>query len=167
MPGAAQRPRTYAVHVIVNGRAHDLDVTADELLIDMLRERLFLYGTKRSCDVEICGACTVLLDGDAVSSCTALAIEADGRTVRTVEGLADGGRLSALQETFVDEAAMQCGFCTPGFLMSATALLEENPCPTAAEVSHYLNGNICRCGAYNNLLAAVLEAARVSREGSP
>jgi aerobic-type carbon monoxide dehydrogenase small subunit (CoxS/CutS family) len=150
----------------VNGSPVALDVAPSDLLLDVLRERLALTGAKRSCDVQICGTCTVILNGRTVSACTTLAAEMDGGVVRTVEGLADGDDLSPLQEAFVDECAMQCGFCTPGFLMSGTALLEEKPGATAAEASRYLNGNICRCASYNNILAAVCRAAAETGGGS-
>ena len=113
----------------VNGRAHDLAIEPRETIADVLRDRLGLTGAKISCDAQVCGACTVLVDGLPVSGCTFLAIDADGKRVRTVEGLADGDRLSPLQQAFIDAAAFQCGFCTPGMLMTATALLDENPAP--------------------------------------
>jgi aerobic-type carbon monoxide dehydrogenase small subunit (CoxS/CutS family) len=150
----------------VNGEAVSIDVVPSELLLDVLRERLGLTGAKRSCDVQICGSCTVILNGRTVSACTTLAAELDGGVVQTVEGLADGEQLSPLQEAFVDECAMQCGFCTAGFLMSATALLEENADVTPDDVSRYLNGNICRCGSYPNIHAAVCRTAAEAKGGS-
>jgi len=131
-------------------------VLPEELLIDLLRERLKLTGTKRSCDIQVCGACTVLLDGKVVSSCTTLALEVADGAVTTVEGLAPEGQLSDLQKAFVAQSAMQCGFCIPGFLTTATALVSEHPSATAEEVRRYLAGNICRCGGYDSILAAVL-----------
>lgn len=151
--------RQLVVRAIVNGTAQTLRLLPEDLLLDTLRDELGLTGAKRSCDIEICGSCTVLLNGDAVSACTTLAVEAAGGSVDTVEGLASGDQLSALQEAFVIESAMQCGFCTPGFLMAASALLAENPRPTREDVAGYLDGNICRCGGYNNIIAAVLRAA--------
>lgn len=151
--------RRIVVPTVVNGVAQTLRVLPEELLIDTLRDDLGLTGVKRSCDVEICGSCTVLLDGDAVSACTTLAAEASNASIHTVEGLASEDRLSVLQEAFITESAMQCGFCTPGFLMAATALLAENPNPGRDDVADYLDGNICRCGGYNNIVAAVLRAA--------
>jgi carbon-monoxide dehydrogenase small subunit len=144
----------------VNGRPHDLTIEPRETLADVLRDRLGLTGAKISCDAQVCGACTVLVDGLPVSGCTFLAIDADGKRVRTVEGLADDGQLSPLQQAFVDEAAFQCGFCTPGMLMTATALLEEQPDPSRADVIHGLEGNLCRCTGYEPIVAAVLRAAR-------
>lgn len=146
------------VRCVVNGVERELRVAPGELLLDMLRERLGLTGAKRSCDVEICGSCTVLLDGRAVSACTTLALDAEGSQIRTVEGLASDGRLSHMQRAFVRHSAMQCGYCTPGFLMMATALAEELPGAGTEEVKAYLNGNVCRCGSYNTIVAAVQDA---------
>lgn len=142
----------------VNGRGVLLRIEPRETLADVLRDRMGLTGTKVSCDAQVCGACTVLVDGLAVSSCTMLAIEAGHREVRTVEGLARGAVLSPLQQAFIDHAAFQCGFCTSGMLMAATALIEENPHPTRDEVVHGLEGNICRCTGYAPIVAAVLAA---------
>jgi aerobic-type carbon monoxide dehydrogenase small subunit (CoxS/CutS family) len=153
------------IETTVNGEAVSIDVAPCDLLLDVLRERLGLIGAKRSCDVQICGTCTVILNGRTVSACTTLAAEMDGGVVRTVEGLADGEELSPLQEAFVDECAMQCGFCTSGFLMSATALIEEGSDVTSDDVARYLNGNICRCGSYTNIHAAVCRAAAESKGG--
>jgi aerobic-type carbon monoxide dehydrogenase small subunit (CoxS/CutS family) len=143
----------------VNGHSHALAVEPRETLADVLRERLGLTGLKVSCDVQVCGACTVLVDGLAVSACTYLAVDADGRSVATVEGLADDGRLTPIQQAFIDQAAFQCGFCTPGMVMAATALLAENPAPTRAEVVDGLEGNLCRCTGYIPIVEAVLAAA--------
>lgn len=145
--------------VEVNGRQHDLRVEPHESLADVLRERLALTGTKVSCDAQVCGACTVIVDSMMVSACTFLAADADRRSVRTVEGLARDGQLSRLQQAFIDHAAFQCGFCTPGFLMAATALLEENPHPSREEVISWLDGNICRCTGYAPIVDAILAAA--------
>ena len=147
------------VALTVNGRIHDLSIEPRETLAEVLRERLALTGAKISCDAQVCGACTVLVDGLPVSACTILAVDADGRRVRTVEGLAEDGRLSPLQQSFIDHAAFQCGFCTPGMLMAATALLEEQPHPTREEVVHGLEGNLCRCTGYVPIVEAVLAAA--------
>jgi carbon-monoxide dehydrogenase small subunit len=147
------------VSLIVNGDRRDMAIEPRETLGDVLRDRLSLTGLKVSCDAQVCGACTVLVDGLPVSGCTFLAVDADGRRVRTVEGLAVDGRLSPLQQAFIDQAAFQCGFCTPGMLMAATALLEETPNPTRAEVIHGLEGNLCRCTGYEPIVAAVLAAA--------
>lgn len=143
----------------VNGRRRSLRIEPRETLAEVLRDRLALTGTKVSCDAQVCGACTVLVDGLAVSACTYLAADADGRRVRTVEGLAVDGRLTPLQQAFIDRAAFQCGFCTSGMLMAATALLEENPAPSADDVVRGLEGNLCRCTGYAPIVEAVLEAA--------
>src|SRR5262249_43201810 len=137
--------RELTITVRVNGEPHQLTVPPSGLLIDCLRERLGLLGVKKSCDVQVCGACTVLLDGRPVSACTVRAFETRGRSVRTIEGLADGDGLHPVQEAFVEHGALQCGFCTPGMIMATVALLAENPAPTTDEVKHYMRGNICRC----------------------
>ena len=140
----------------VNGAGRTVQVDPDETLLDALRDRLYLTGTKRGCDEGECGACTVLIDGTPVHSCIYPAMAASGCGVRTVEGLpADDGVLSPLQRAFVEQAAVQCGFCTPGFLMTLTALLEHNPDPSRAEVDEAMAGNICRCTGYSAIRAAV------------
>ena len=149
------------VQLEINGRLQRLTIEPRETLADVVRDRLGLVGTKVSCDAQVCGACTVLVDGLAVSGCTALAVDADGRSVRTVEGLADGDRLSALQQAFIDSAAFQCGFCTPGMLMAATALLEDDPHPDREAVVEGLEGNLCRCTGYEPIIEAVLAAAKM------
>jgi aerobic carbon-monoxide dehydrogenase small subunit len=154
------------VGLTVNERARSLRIEPRETLAEVLRDRLALTGTKVSCDAQVCGACTVLVDGLAVSACTYLAADADGRTVRTVEGLSRDGRPSPLQQAFIDHAAFQCGFCTPGFLMAATELLEANPTPTREEVREGLEGNLCRCTGYVPIVDAVLAAAAASAAGS-
>lgn len=150
---------TIELSLLVNDRPHSLRIEPRESLAEVLRDRLALTGTKVSCDAQVCGACTVVVDGLAVSACTYLAADADGRSVRTVEGLARDGRLSPLQQAFIDHAAFQCGFCTGGMLMAATALLEENPHPSREEVTAGLEGNLCRCTGYAPIVDAVLEAA--------
>ncbi len=145
--------------VTVNGQPRELTIEPRETLADVLRDRLGLTGLKVSCDAQVCGACTVLVDGLPVSGCTFLAVDADRKRVRTVEGLAEDGRLSPLQQAFIDAAAFQCGFCTPGMLMAATALLEDEPNPTRADVIHGLEGNLCRCTGYEPIVEAVLAAA--------
>lgn len=154
---------TVEISLQVNERAQSLRIEPRETLADVLRDRLGLTGTKVSCDAQVCGACTVLVDGRTVSACTFLAVDADGGAVRTVEGLARDGVLTPLQQAFIDEAAFQCGFCTPGMLMAATALLEENPNPTEDEVKEGLDGNLCRCTGYAPIVAAVLRAAEAGR----
>ena len=150
---------TIEVSLVVNGREHRLRIEPRESLAEVLRDRLALTGAKVSCDAQVCGACTVLVEGLAVSACTYLAADADGRSVRTVEGLARGGRLSPLQQAFIDHAAFQCGFCTAGMLMAATALLKEEAHPTREQVVAGLEGNLCRCTGYAPIVDAVLAAA--------
>lgn len=149
----------------VNGGERELETEDHVLLIELVRG-LGLIGTKLSCDTEVCGACTVLLDGRPVSSCTTLAIEADGRTVDTIEGLATGTRLHPLQMAFVDRFAFQCGYCTPGMIMAAKALLDEQPRPERAQVEHWMEGNLCRCTGYEPIVEAILDAAGADEAGS-
>jgi carbon-monoxide dehydrogenase small subunit len=151
------------LHVVVNGRARELEAAPHALLLDVLRDGLELKGAKRSCDTQVCGACTVLVDGLAVSACTYLAIEADGRAVLTVEGLADGESLHPLQRAFVEAGAVQCGFCTSGMLLTARAMLAENAQPTREDVLHYLRGSLCRCTGYRKIVDAILAAAEPAR----
>jgi aerobic carbon-monoxide dehydrogenase small subunit len=155
MDGAEGRA---TIRLLVNGRPRDLAVPAHAILLDVLRDELELKGAKRSCDSQVCGACTVLVDGLAVSACTYLAVEADGRAVLTVEGLAAGETLSPLQQAFLDAGAVQCGFCTAGMLMTAHALLDEQPRPTRADVLHYLRGSLCRCTGYRKIVEAIVAA---------
>ena len=143
----------------VNHRVVRARIPARTLLADFLRDHLGLTGVKVSCGVQVCGACTVLVDDAPVSACTYLACDIDGRDVLTVEGVARDGVLSAVQQALVDCSAVQCGFCTPGFVMMATALLREHPAPTEEQVAHYLEGNLCRCTGYAPVVAAVLRAA--------
>lgn len=153
------RPRI-PLETTVNGRPVRAEIEPRELLIDFLRDRLGLKSVKRSCDVQVCGSCTVLLDGLPVSACCTLAYEARGREVLTVEGLARDGQLHPLQEAFIEHTAVQCGFCTPGMILSALALLQENPTPSREEIRRYLKGNLCRCTGYYFILDAVEAAAR-------
>ncbi|HEV2177969.1 MAG TPA: (2Fe-2S)-binding protein [Terriglobia bacterium] len=147
----------------INGKPHKVSLEPRVTLLDALRERLDLTGAKRVCDRGTCGACTVMTDGKAVYACSMLAIEAQGRDIRTIEGLAKEGQLSPVMAAFVQNDAQQCGFCTPGFVMAATAFLEKNPHPTLAQVNHGLGGNICRCGTYHGLKQAVLDAAKAMK----
>jgi len=149
----------FPIDLKVNGQRYTLDVPVYHTLLDFLRDDLGLIGTKECCVVGECGACTVIVDGRTVNSCLMLAVEADGCEVITVEGLAAGGRLSALQQAFLDHGAAQCGFCISGQLMSAHGLLLENPNPTADEVHEALAGNLCRCAGYEQITEAVLAAA--------
>ena len=153
-----------ATVVHVNGSSTDLPVESDVMLLDALRDRLSLFGTKKGCDQGACGSCTVLLDGRSVLSCLVLAVQCDGREVTTVEGLSSGGRLNDLQKAFLRHDAFQCGACTPGQLMSATALLRESGTRSDAEIREYMSGNLCRCGAYPNIVAAIRDAAVVKGE---
>lgn len=153
-------PEPVPVTLTVNGAVRRIAVGAGVTLLDALRWSLDLTGTKECCAEGECGACTVLLDGRAVNACLVLAVEADGAELTTIEGLAEGGRLHRLQEAFLDQGAVQCGFCIPGMVMAAHALLREDPRPTAAEVREGLAGNLCRCAGYQRIVAAVLAAAR-------
>jgi aerobic carbon-monoxide dehydrogenase small subunit len=148
------------VRMTVNGRAVEGDVEGRTLLVDFLREGLRLTGTHVACDTSQCGACTVHVDGNPVKSCTMLALEAEGAEVTTIEGMAaPDGTLSPLQAAFREHHGLQCGFCTPGMIMSAAALLKDTPKPSEAEVRHWLEGNLCRCTGYHNIVKAVMAAA--------
>jgi aerobic carbon-monoxide dehydrogenase small subunit len=144
----------------LNGRPQELEVEPHELLLDVIRERLGLTGVKRSCDVQVCGACTLLVDGRPVSACTTLAFEVRGCSVLTIEGLADNGKLHPLQQAFIDHGGFQCGFCTPGMILAAKALLDEKPQPTEAELKHFMHGNICRCTGYKKIIESIMAAAK-------
>lgn len=150
------------IGLTLNGVERRIEVEDQVLLIELVRG-LGLVGTKLSCDTQVCGACTVLLDGRPVSSCTTLAIEAEGRTVQTIEGLATGKTLHPIQQAFIDRFAFQCGYCTPGMIMAAKALLDEHPHPDAATVKRWMEGNICRCTGYGTIVEAVLDASDPSR----
>ena len=147
------------IRVTVNGVAHEHEVEARLLLVDYLREVLRLTGTHVGCDTSNCGACTVVLDGRALKSCTLLAVQADGGEVTTVEGLADGGELHPIQAGFKEMHGLQCGFCTPGMIMTAWQILDRNPDPTDEEIRHDLEGNYCRCTGYDNIVKSIRHAA--------
>lgn len=143
----------------VNGRQRNVEVEARTTLLDMVREQLGLTGAKLGCDIQVCGACTLLVDGKPVSACSMLAVDADGREVLTIEGLSDKSRLHRLQEAFMEFGALQCGYCTSGFILTAKALLDEIPNPSDAQIRDYLAGNFCRCGCYQEIMQAVKKAA--------
>jgi carbon-monoxide dehydrogenase small subunit len=154
------------IEVTVNGRPASAEAEPRTLLVDFLRRTLGLTGTHVGCDTSQCGACTVLVDGVSVKSCTMLALQAAGHEVTTVEGLGAGDRLGAVQEAFVACHGLQCGYCTPGMMVAATCLLRANPDPTDAEIAHALEGNLCRCTGYANIVAAVRAAAKTLREAA-
>ena len=149
----------HKISVTVNGVAHEAEVESRLLLVHFIRENLRLTGTHVGCDTSHCGVCTVLLDGQPVKSCTVLAVQADGCSVATVEGLEQGGKLHAVQEAFTEKHALQCGFCTPGMLMTCSALLERNKSPSEREIREAISGNLCRCTGYLNIVKAVQHAA--------
>ena len=150
--------KTTHISFILNGKNVEADVTTAQRLIDLLREEFDLTGTKEGCGVGECGACTIIMNKRAVNSCLVLAAQADGSEITTVEGLAKGENLHPLQKSFIDHGAVQCGFCTPGMLMSSEALLQENPHPTEEEIKDAIAGNLCRCTGYKQIIDAVKEA---------
>lgn len=154
------------IRLTLNGRAVEESALANETLMEFLRYRLGLTGTKEGCDTGDCGACTVLVNGKAVNSCLVLAVEADEADVITVEGLGDAGQLHPLQQAFVDQGAVQCGFCTPGMMMAAKSLLDEQPNPSEDEIRLALAGNLCRCTGYVSIMSAVTAAGKVLRGGT-
>lgn len=154
-----------AIKVNVNGTEHNAEVEPRMLLVHFLRESLRLTGTHIGCDTSHCGACTVVMDGRAVKSCTAFAVQADGRNIMTVEGLEQDGKLHPLQDGFFQEHGLQCGYCTPGMLMTGYAFLGENPNPSDDEIRHAISGNLCRCTGYVNIVKAYQYAAQKMREG--
>jgi aerobic carbon-monoxide dehydrogenase small subunit len=156
----AEPAKSRTISVEINEERYEQEVPARRLLVHFLRDDLQLTGTHIGCDTGNCGACTIDLDGDAVKSCMLLAVQADGATITTVEGLASNGKLSALQQAFSDAHGLQCGYCTPGMLMSASVLLAENPSPSEEEIRVALQGNICRCTGYWNIIEAVQLAAK-------
>lgn len=155
--------KTIAIELTVNGESHRAEVPTRRLLSDFLRDDLHLTGTKRGCETGICGACSVLLDGEVIKSCLMLAAQANGRDITTVEGLGADGELHPLQQAFMDHGGLQCGYCTPGFLMASCALLSRNLAPTEDEVRAALNGNLCRCTGYVGIVESILSAAEKMR----
>jgi len=152
------------VRIAINGQLREVAVPANRTLLDLLREDLDLTGTKHGCGEGDCGACTVLLDGEPVNACLILAAEAEGREVTTIEGLADGSLLHPVQQAFVDAGAVQCGYCTPGMVLVAAALVARNPSPSESDVRHAISGNFCRCTGYQKIVEAVLTASARVRE---
>jgi len=150
-----------SIAITVNDTRHELQVEPRELLVYVLRERLGLTGTNVGCDTTSCGACTVLLDGESVKSCTVLAVQADSCSVTTIEGLAENGRMHPMQQAFHEQHGLQCGYCTPGMVMAAVSLLREHPDPSEEEIRKGLEGNLCRCTGYVNIVKAVRQAAAV------
>lgn len=157
---APAEQQTVQVSMRINGAAKDVTVDTRTSLLDMLRERVGLTGTKKGCDQGACGACTVLLDGRRVNSCLTLAVMHDGAEISTIEGVADGGRLQPLQQAFIAKDAFQCGYCTSGQIMSGLGCIAEGHTGSDAEIREWMSGNICRCGAYTNIVAAIASAAK-------
>jgi len=154
---------TSRIELLVNGERHQVEVEPRETLLEVLRERLLLTGTKDGCGTGDCGACTVLLDGKAVTSCLILAVSVAGREIVTIEGISGDGGLHPLQQAFIDHGAVQCGFCTPGMILSAKALLDEKPRPSELEVRQGIAGNLCRCTGYTKIIEAIQAAAKAQR----
>lgn len=147
------------IQITINGRKRDFDVEPSKLLLNLIREDLDLTGAKYGCGIGECGACTVHLDGEPVLGCMTLAVDCDGKSVETIENLSNGMELHPIQQAYLDEGGVQCGYCIPGFIMTTKALLEENPSPSEAEIRGYLKGNLCRCTGYVNIVKAVQTAA--------
>jgi len=160
------KPTTHEIAVTVNGAGHSLEVEPRLLLVHLLREKLGLTGTHVGCDTTSCGACTVLVDGVPIKSCTHFAVQVDGREVKTVEGLKQGAELHPIQQGFKEEHGLQCGFCTPAMMLVTSVLLEENPDPTEEQIRWAISGNICRCTGYQNIVKAVQWAAKNMKEAS-
>jgi len=150
----------YLINLKINGETYELNVKPNTLLLDLIRDEIGLTGTKRGCDTGECGACTVLIEGKAVNSCLVLAVEADGKNIITIEGLTKNGKLHPIQEAFIEEGAVQCGFCTPGMILSAKALLDRDLNPTEEEIKKAIAGNLCRCTGYTKIIKAIKAAAK-------
>ena len=154
-----KKSRSRVLEMSINGESHEITVKPRVMLLEAIRDKVGLTGTKDGCESGTCGACTVLVDDQPTLSCITLAVECEGKNIRTVEDLADGDNLNYLQEAFLDQGGTQCGFCTPGMLMSATALLEKNPKPTRDDINKALEGNLCRCTGYNSIVDSILQAS--------
>jgi carbon-monoxide dehydrogenase small subunit len=155
----------HEIVLLVNSRAYTLNVESDALLIDILRDQLGLTGTKKGCGTGDCGACTIIMDGKAVTSCMILAVSAEGKTITTIEGLEQNGKLHPIQTAFIEHGAIQCGFCTPGMILTAKTLLDNNPNPTEAEIRTGIAGNLCRCTGYTKIVEAIQAAAQAMNGG--
>jgi len=156
---------TQKLRLQINGEHRSVEVETDETLLSVLRDKLKLYGNRRGCGIGYCGACTVLVDNKPVSSCIMLAVQVEGKRLTTVEGLSRDGELHPVQQAFLDHSAFQCSYCTPGFILTTKAMLDEDPSPSREEIREYLVGNLCRCGSYYNIMEAVEDAAARIREG--
>jgi len=156
----------HSISLSINGTRHDLEVPANRLLIDLLRYDLGLTGTKESCSIGVCGACTVIVNGEMLSACLALAVQYDGAEIATIEGLAEGETLHPIQEAFIEFGGFQCGICTPGQIMAAKALLDENAAPSTDEIKEWMTGNLCRCTGYYKILESIEAAAVRLRSGT-
>jgi carbon-monoxide dehydrogenase small subunit len=152
--------KKFAITLDVNNTEYDITIEPRDTLLEVLRQKLFLTGAKEACGTGECGSCTVLVDGKPILACLTLAIEAKGKKIVTIEGLSEDGKLSPLQQAFIDHGAVQCGFCTPGMILSATALLNDNPSPTRKEITKALEGNLCRCTGYNKIIEAIERVKR-------
>ncbi|MDX3896330.1 (2Fe-2S)-binding protein [Pusillimonas sp.] len=157
---------THRIHCTVNGEAHSLDVPTGRMLSDFLRDDLHLTGTKRGCETGVCGACSILIDGEVIKSCLMLAAQVDGREITTIEGLSSGDALHPLQESFMECGGLQCGYCTPGMIMASCDLLKNNPNPSIEAVQRGLSGNLCRCTGYTQIVESVLHAAEEMNHGN-
>ena len=157
---------SHKISMTVNGKSCTGDVEARTLLVDFLRDHLDLTGTNIGCDTSQCGACTIMMDGCVVKSCTALAVQAEGSEITTIEGLATNGEMHPLQQAFWDEHGLQCGYCTPGMIMAGVGILDQNPIPSESEIRHSLEGNICRCTGYQNIVKAVQTASQAMEGGA-
>jgi carbon-monoxide dehydrogenase small subunit len=160
-----KRPMKRLISLKINGREYEVAVSASRTLLELLREDLMLTGTKEGCDDGTCGSCTVLLDGKPIRSCLLLAVEAKGREVTTIEGLSEGAKLHPIQQAFVDKGAIQCGYCSPGMILTTKALLDANPAPTDQDIKFAISGNFCRCTGYNKIITAIKAVSQAAEGG--